>query len=142
MARVQLYDPFGDSPFEDIIRGFLRPARHERDGRTQQSFRLDVAETDNGYAVRAELPGVAKEDVNVTVEGNQVTIAAQTRSETEKRDGERVLHVERHFGERFRSFTLPTEIDESVSEAKLDDGVLELKLAKKQPQAGRKLTIQ
>jgi HSP20 family protein len=143
MARIQLYDPFADSPFEDIVRGFLRPVRAERgDQQVQQSFRIDVSEDDKSYVVTADLPGVAKDDIQVTIDGNQVTIAAEVKRNVERKDGERALHVERYVGQLFRTFTLPTEIDESTSEAKFQNGVLELRLAKKTPQAGRKLSIQ
>jgi HSP20 family protein len=141
MARIQLYDPFADTPFEDLVRGFLRPVRAER-GDQQQSFRIDVTEDDKSYVVAADLPVVAKDDIQVTIDGNQVTVAAEAKRNAERKDGERALHVERYAGQLFRTFTLPTEIDESASEAKFENGVLELQLAKKAPQAGRKLTIQ
>ena len=143
MARIQLYDPFADAPFEDILRSFLRPARNERSGQhTQQSFHLDVIEDDKSYVVTADLPGVTKDDIQVTIDGNQVTIAAEVKRNVERKEGERALHVERYVGQLFRTFTLPTEIDESASEARFENGVLELRLAKRTPQAGRKLSIQ
>jgi len=71
-----------------------------------------------------------------------VTIGSEVRRYTEKRDGERVLRTERYTGSMFRSFALPTDLDETASEAKYEGGVLELKLAKKPVVAGRKLSIQ
>jgi HSP20 family protein len=142
MARIQLYEPFPEAAFDDLVRSFFRPLRNERGQATQQSFRLDVAEDDKGYVVHAELPGVAKDDIQVTIDGHQVTISAEAKRETERKEGERVLHVERYVGSLFRSFTLPTEVDESSSGAKFENGVLELRLAKRIAQAGRKLSIQ
>ena len=142
MARIQLYDPFADAPFEDVLRSFLRPARSERSQLAQQSFHIDVTEDEKSYIVTADLPGVTKEDIQVTIDGNQVTIAAEVKRNVERKEGERALHVERYVGQLFRTFTLPTEIDESASEAKFENGVLKLRLAKKAPQAGRKLSIQ
>jgi HSP20 family protein len=144
MARIQLYDPFPETAFDDFFRTFLRPARGERGGAqpTQQSFRIDVSEDDKAYVVHGELPGVAKDNIQVTIDGHQVTIAAEVKRETERKEGERVLHVERYTGSLFRSFTLPTEVDEASSAAKFENGVLELRLAKKLPQVGRKLSIQ
>ena len=143
MARNQLYDPFPETAFDDLIRTFLQPARGTRGGQaTQQSFRIDVSENDKGYVVHAELPGVTKNDIQVTIDGHQVTIAAEVKRESERREGERALHVERYAGSLFRSFTLPTEVDEAQSAAKFENGVLELSLAKKVAQAGRKLAIQ
>ncbi len=143
MARIQLYDPFADTAFDDIVRGFLRPMRSERNGAArQQSFAIDVIESDKAYTVHAEIPGVTKDEIQVTVEGNQVTISAEVKRNNETREGERALHVERYAGTLFRSFTLPTELDETASEARFENGVLELKLAKKPAMAGRKLTVQ
>jgi HSP20 family protein len=143
MARIQLYDPFPETAFDDLFRGFFRPVRAERGGRPQQeSFRIDVNEDEKGYVVQADLPGVAKDDIQVTIDANQVTIAAECKRATESKEGDRLLHAERYFGSLFRSFTLPAEIDESASEAKFENGVLELRLARKAPQAGRKLAIQ
>ena len=143
MARIQLYDPFADAAFDDIVRGFFRPVRSERNGAArQQSFAIDVSESDKAFTVHAEIPGVSKDEIQVTVEGNQVTISAEVKRTSEPREGERALHVERYVGTLFRSFTLPTELDETASEARFENGVLELKLAKKPAVAGRKLTVQ
>jgi len=139
MSNVTLYHPFGDSAMDDLFRGFFRPVRGEREA---VSIKLDVTEKDNAYTVRAEIPCVAKDDIQVSIEGNQVTIGAEVKRETEKKEGERVLHSERYFGSAFRSFTLPSELDEQASAAKYENGVLELTLAKKPAVAGRKLTIQ
>lgn len=142
MARIQLYDPFADAAFDGIVRTFFRPLRTERNGaQAPRSFRIDVSENDKGYVVHAELPGVAKDDIQVTVEGDQVTIAAEVKRD-ERPEGDRALHVERYAGALFRSFTVASELDETASEARFENGVLELRLAKKAPVAGRKLTIQ
>ena len=142
MARIQMVDPIAEASLDDIFR-FLRPVRTERSAARQtQSFRLDVSEDDKSYVVAADLPGVAKDDIQVTLDANQVTIAAEHERNTEAKEGERVLLAERRTGTFFRSFQLPVEIDESVSEATFQNGVLTLRLAKKAPQTGRRLTIQ
>ena len=142
MARLQVYDPFATTAgIDELFRGFFTPVRR---GETEgpQGIRLDVTENERGYVVRAEIPGVRKEDIHVTIEANQVTIGAEVKRETEKKDGDRVIHTERYSGQLFRSFTLPAELDETSSEAKYENGVLELQLAKKPVVAGRKLTVQ
>jgi HSP20 family protein len=139
MSNVTLYHPFADPAVDDLFRGFFRPVRAEREA---VSIKLDVAEKDDAYVVRAEIPGVSKDDIQVSIEGNQVTIGAEVKREKEKKDGERVLHTERYVGSTFRSFTLPSEIDEAASNAKYESGVLELALVKKPANAGKKLTIQ
>ncbi len=140
MAQIQLYDPFADAALDHFFRGFFRPVRVGRG--SQQAFKIDVSEDDKQFVVHAEIPGVAKDDIQVTIEGHQVTVAAEVKRETETKEGERALRTERYVGGLFRSFTLPAELDEAASEARYENGVLELKLAKKVPVAGRKLSIQ
>ncbi|CAG0974530.1 18 kDa heat shock protein [Burkholderiales bacterium] len=139
MTRMQVYDPFAGSGIDDLFRGFFTPVRRENGG--PAPIKVDVSENEKGYVVHAEIPGVKKDDIHVAIEGNQVSIGAEVRRESEKKEGERVLRTERYYGSVFRSFVLPTDIDEATSEAKYDDGVLELTLAKKPAIAGRKLAI-
>ena len=140
MASLQIYDPFADPAVETLFRQFFRPDRSDR--ATPQSIRLDVAENDKGYVVYAEIPGIRKDEIHVAIEGNQVTIAAEVKPLAEVSEGTRVLRSERFYGNVYRSFTLPVELDETASEAKYENGVLELKLVKRPAVAGRKLTIQ
>jgi HSP20 family protein len=142
MTTLQMYDPFAETGFDDLFRGFFRPVRSGGGDGTRAAIRVDVTESDNGYTVHAEVPGVKKDEIHVGIEGNQVTIAAEVKREFDAKEGERVLRTERYFGSVYRSFTLPAEIDEASSTAKYDNGVLELKLAKKPAAAGRKLTVQ
>lgn len=140
MSTVQVYGPFADARFEDLVRGFFKPVRETRD--TAAPIKVDVVEKSDAFVVRAEVPGVKKDDIQVTIEGNQVTISAEVKRETDPKDGERLLRSERHYGAVYRSFVLPVELDEDASQAKYEGGVLELTLAKKPQVAGRKLTIQ
>jgi HSP20 family protein len=95
MARLQVYDPFSTTAgIDELFRGFFAPVRRG-DSEAPQAIRLDVTENDQGYVVRAEVPGVNKDDIHVTIEANQVTIASEVKRESEKRDGERVIHTER-----------------------------------------------
>jgi len=140
MANLQVYDPFADAGFDELCRGFFRPVRFEKGNAL--SIKVDVTENDKGYVIHAEIPGVAKDDIQVTIEGGQVTVGAEVKREKEAKDGERVLRSERYYGAVHRSFLLPTEIDEAASEARYENGVLELKLVKKAAASGRRLTIQ
>ena len=139
MNHLTTYDPFAESGIDDLFRGFFRPVRVEK---TSASIKMDVTEQDNAYVVKAEIPGVGKEDIQVSIEGNQVTIGAEVKREKDVKDGERVLRSERYFGSVYRGFTLPVEVDESASEAKYEKGVLQLKLVKKPANTGRKITVQ
>jgi len=145
MQTVRLYDPFAGARLDDLLRGLFKPVDVASDNAV--AIKVDVSERDSGYVVHAEIPGVNRDDIQVTIEGSQVTIAAEVKKAAaapngQAADGERVLRTERHYGAVYRSFTLPVELDETASEAKYENGVLELKLAKKPALAGRKLTVQ
>jgi len=130
-------------PFSDLLRGFfVRPIDFDFN-RTLQSpeMRVDVKENAESYAVTAELPGVSKEDINVNIDGQAVSISAERKQEKEVKDGERVLRTERYFGKVSRTFQLGQEVDESRASAKFTDGVLKLTLPKKAPAQSKRLTI-
>jgi HSP20 family protein len=145
MANITRFDPFNEL-VDDLFKGFLvRPVSSALEGRGGEllpRMKVDVAEQNGTYLVTAELPGVKKEDIHVSVDGNQVTLEAEVKREREASKDERVLHTERVFGKVTRSFTLPQEIDEPKVQAKFKDGVLELTLPKKQPQARKQISIQ
>jgi len=131
-------------PFSDLLRGFfVRPVDFDFDMSAQApQMRVDVKENADNYAVLAELPGVAKEDIHVNIDGQMVSISAERKQEKETKDGERVLRTERYFGKVSRSFQLGQEVDESRASAKFTDGVLELTLPKKAPAQAKRLTIE
>ena len=139
MQNMTVYHPFAESGLDELFRGFFRPVRVEK---TAAAIKMDVVELDNAYVVKAEIPGVSKDEIQVSIEGNEVTIGAEVKRETEAKDGRRWLRTERYSGSVYRAFTLPVEIDETASNAKYENGVLELTLTKKPAAAGRKLTIQ
>jgi len=104
---------------------------------------LDVAESDRAYTVNLEVPGVAKEDVKVSVEGRRVTVSAKTQTSEERKDdsGDRIVYRERSATSYSRSFTLPVEVEQAESQAKLEHGVLTLTLPKRNARAAAQLTI-
>lgn len=129
-------------PLEDLFRGFfVRPVEFPSP-MSEASIKMDIKETPESYTVHAELPGVKKEDIHVTVEGNVVTVAAETRQEKEIKDGERLLRSERYFGKLSRSFQLAENVDEGAAKARFNEGVLELTLPKKAPASNRRLAIE
>lgn len=140
MSRLSVYDPFAEV-FPELFRGFLQPARASG-AQAPVDIRIDVKEDAAQYVVSAEVPGVAKEDIHVQIDGNRVSLTAEVKRTSEQKEGERVLRSERYAGAVFRSFVLPAELDENASQAKYDGGVLELTLAKKPQVAGRKLAVQ
>jgi len=142
MTNLVTYDPFVDidTGMDDLFRGFFKPVRREG-GRTPVTIKVDVTETKDGYTVHAEMPGMKKENINVEIEGDQVTITGEVKREWEKKEGDKVLRSERYYGNVYRSFTLPHMLDEAKCEAAYDGGVLELKLVKMAGVAGKKLPI-
>jgi HSP20 family protein len=121
---------------------FRRLARHNVfNDAALRSPALDVAESDAGYNVSLDLPGVAKEDVKIAIDGRHVSVSAKSQRDETQRDGERVIYRERAAAAFERSFALPEEIDEEASAAKLDNGVLSLTLAKKRVAPARTLTV-
>lgn len=140
MANLMRFDPFDDR-FEDLFRGFFRPASVTGNGGNMQ-IKVDVTEDEKTYTVQAEIPGVDKNDINVAIDSNQVTITAEVKREAETKEGTRVLRTERYHGKTYRSFTLAQEVDDAAAEARYANGVLTLVLPKKAAQSARKLTIQ
>lgn len=140
------FDPFGDiarfEPFhglEEWMRDMsLRPAL--RDWNVEPRIKMDVAEGDAAYTVKAEIPGVKKEDIQIDVQGNEVSISAELKRESEQKEG-KSLRSERYYGRQSRSFTLAHDIDDSKVEARYADGVLVLTLPKKEGKASRHVAI-
>ena len=140
MATIARFNPV-ESTLDELMRGFfVRPVNYEPSAPAQ--LRINVTEDDNAYAVRAEVPGVKKDDIHVEIDGNQVEISAEVKHEQETKDGVKVLRSERYFGKVYRAIALPQEIDEGAVQAKYVDGILELTLPKKQPAAAKRITIQ
>jgi HSP20 family protein len=103
---------------------------------------LDVAETDTAYTVTLDMPGVAKELLDVSIDGKLVKVEARAQSDEAQKDGDRVVYRERAVSHYARSFRLAVEIDQAASTAKLDNGVLTLTLVKRVAASAAKLTIQ
>ena len=142
MASIQRFDPFNEL-VDDLFQGFLvRPLSYDGRGEVLPRLKVDVAEKNGAYTVTAELPGVKKEDIHVSIDGGQVTLEAEVKREKEATKDERVLHSERVYGKVTRSFTLPQEVDETKAQAKFNDGVLELTLPKKAAAARKQISIQ
>jgi HSP20 family protein len=142
MSNLRLLDPtFGDN-FETTLRRFFSPTVFEGEA-PQLKMRIDVTESDQGYRVKADIPGVKKEDISVRIDGNVVQIDARTQSEKEtKGNGDKVLRSERYYGTISRTFSLAQDIDDGKVQAKYADGVLSLELPKKAAVDARKITVQ
>ena len=125
--------------FDDTLERFFAPATTEAP--TARSPALDAVESDRAYTVRLDLPGVAKEDVKVSIEGRQVSVQAQAGKTAEASEGERVVYRERSAVSCARSFSLATDVDQAESGAKLENGVPTLTLPKHSARSAAQLTV-
>jgi HSP20 family protein len=140
MNELRVPDLFDLDPFpSSMMRELWRPWRTEATASPQ--IRIDLSESDKDYTVKAEIPGVKKEDIDVRIDGNQVTISAEVKQDKEEKKDGRLLRSERRYGYASRSFMLDNTVDQSAADAKYSNGVLELKLPKKAPSSAKRLTI-
>ena len=140
MANIKPFDALPAS-LEEFFKGtFLRPVRFDFD-QPEMQIKVNVTRSDGAYAVDAEMPGMLKDDIHVTVDGSMITIAGEVRKEQEEKKGDKVIRSERYFGKVERSFTLPQDIDEAAVSAKYEDGVLKLTLPLREKQAGKSIKI-
>lgn len=135
MANITRFSPFRElerfSPFQELEEMWKNMRMRPLAG--MESFgdiRLDVYEDEKAYTVKADIPGVSKDDIRVSIDGNQVSIAAETKKEAQEQRRS-TLRSERFYGQFYRSFTLDSTIDEEKADAKYEGGVLELVLPKK-----------
>lgn len=142
-VRRELGGPLFDEFFRDF---WTRPtwmptALLESEWPALERARMDVVDKGAHYEVTVDLPGVKKEDINVSIEGARVLISAETKTEKEKKEGDKVIYSERSEARYARSFELPTEVTESGAEAHFENGVLTLTLPKRSPTATKRLEI-
>jgi HSP20 family protein len=132
---VRTFDRLFDESFDRFFVGV------PNGNAVKRSPALDVAESEQAYTVKLDLPGIAKDDVKVSIEGRRVSIEASTAKAQERKDGDRVLLRERAESSLARSFMLPVELDQDRSSAKLENGVLTLELAKRGSASVKRITV-
>jgi HSP20 family protein len=146
MLNITRFNPLEDA-FESLFGGVPvwlpnpetrapAPTQFRRD-----AIRMDVTENDREYRVSAELPGVKKEEISITISGNQVAVSADVKHEKDAQNSETVLRAERYYGKIQRAFSLGQEVDEATAQARYSDGVLELTLPKKAAAAAKRLAV-
>lgn len=147
MPNITRFDPFNAltrfDPFLDVndfFQGFgMRPLM--RDFEYAPRMKMDISEIDGKYTVKAEIPGVNKDDIHISIDGNMVSISAEVKKQKEERKGEEVIRSERYFGKISRSFTLASEVDPDKVQAKYADGLLEVTIPKKAGENKKKITV-
>ena len=128
-----------DRLFDDGFQRFFAPSAQGNSA--ARSPALDVSESERAYTVKLDMPGVAKEDVKVSIDGRRVSIEAQLRKDEEKKEGDRVVYRERSLSSFARSFSVASEVDQAESSAKLEHGVLTLTLAKRGVPASTRIAV-
>lgn len=139
LGNIARSDTF--SNLDDWFNNFWMPRPFSADIEAISPIKIDITENDKAYTIRAEIPGVKKGDVKVQVDGNLVSISAETKQKKEKKEGGRVVCSECSQGSNYRSFTLDSNVNEAKSQAKFEDGMLELILPKKNGAGAKQLKI-
>lgn len=141
MVNLTRFNPLEDA-YENLFRGVPVWLPNPETGVSAPAkFRMDVTENDKEYQVLAELPGVKKEEISITINGNEVAVSAEVKHEKVVKNGETVLRAERYYGKIQRAFAFGQEIDEATAQAKYNEGVLELTLPKKTVAAAKMLAV-
>lgn len=139
LRGLSRFDPFGRE-FDELFKGFfLTPVPFAQ--ASSGTIPIDVSEDEQSFKIRAEIPGFAKEDIHISVNGDQVAISAETRKENEEKKDDRVVFRECYYGKQYRSFTLAQPVDDAAATAKYEDGVLNIVLPKKASAETRKITV-
>jgi HSP20 family protein len=139
MANITRYNPFEDF-FNDFGKGFwVKPFAFPQE--SELSMKIDVKEDDKSFSVKADIPGVKKEDINVDIDDDVVSIRAEVKQEKEEKKDQKVVYSERSYGMVSRSFSLPADVDAKAAKAEYKDGVLSLTLPKKGNGSAKRLTI-
>lgn len=142
VSEVSRFDPLMDfdEMFDRFARTAMRPAWRELEA-VEPIIRMDITEAEKEYLVKAEIPGVKKDDIHVSIDGNMISISAEVKQEKETTEGGRMLRSERCYGKAMRSFRLDQDVMEDKAQAKYTDGVLELKLPKKDGAPHKEIAI-
>ncbi|MGZ8993723.1 MAG: Hsp20/alpha crystallin family protein [Burkholderiaceae bacterium] len=140
MSNLRTYNLFSMDPVDELFSGFFKPVRGNEALQAPQ-IRVDVNEKEDAFVVKADIPGIRKEDIDVSVNGNSLTISAEVKKESdEKKDG-KVLRSERYYGVATRSMSFGNDVDATAAKAKYENGVLELTLPKKASQQTKRLAV-
>jgi HSP20 family protein len=127
----------GDSLFDD----FFPAMKLDREGKSLFAPKVDIREKDGHYEVTAELPGVKKDDIHVTVHDGVLTLEASVEQEDKEEKEGRIIRQERRYGSYARSFALGGDVHEKDIQASFNDGVLKLTVPKAKEQVPEKRRI-
>ena len=139
MANITRYNPFEDL-LKDFGKGFwLKPLAFPAE--TELAMKIDVKEDDKSFIVKADIPGVKKEDIQIDIDDDHISLRAEVKQEKEEKKDEKVVYSERSYGMVSRSFTLPVDVDAKGAKAEYKDGVLNLTLPKKGNGSAKRVAV-
>jgi HSP20 family protein len=139
MANITRFSPFEDL-LKDFGKGFwVKPYAFPAE--TNLEMKIDVKEDDKSFTVKADIPGVKKEDIHVDIDDDYVSLRAEVNREKEEKKDEKLVYSERAYGMVSRSFTLPAAVDEKGAKAEYKDGVLQLTLPKKADGSAKRIAV-
>jgi len=146
MSNLTRWNPINE--FEDMMNRYQRLLglpRSNSEGkdlfsRSDWAPAVDIKETPEAFTIEAELPGMDKKDVKVTVQDGELTIEGERKHEEETKD-KKLHRIERYYGSFLRRFTLPDNVDENKVKASFKDGLLTLNLTKVEPKEPKAIEV-
>lgn len=131
---------WGDD-WDRLFENFFQPVRWVEEATSDLVPALDVIEREHEFVVRTDMPGVKKEDIDITVENGVLTLSGESKTESEEKNGDRLIRQERRYGKFVRSLRLGTQVDAKNIKANYKDGVLEVTLPKAEEVKPKKVSI-
>lgn len=135
--RKSIFDEF----FRDFPLGYSIKPLHGDPLPSPDKIKVEIKDNDKNVVVEAEIPGVNKDDIDISIDGNVLTIRAEVKQYDAETENEQVLHSERYYGSVQRSFSLPSNIDQDKTTADYKDGILVLTLPKEAPNGAKKISV-
>ena len=128
---------------DNLLEGFFRPLRRRSENSAAAGAvpAMDVTERENEYVIRMDMPGVSREDIDITLAEGVLTVSGEVKRQHEEKAGDRLIREERCYGKLSRSVRLGSHIDDKKVSASYKDGVLELTLPKAEEMKPKKITI-
>ena len=121
---------FENRGLDDFFEGFFRPVRYEEGEKGDLVPRMDIRETDESFIIKAEMPGIKKDDIEINIHDGLLTISGESEEKSEEKEEGKIVRQERRYGKYVRSMTVGNNIDQENINASYNDGVLELTLPK------------
>jgi HSP20 family protein len=141
MTQLVPHKSIFDEFFRDFPLGYSIRPLHGDPLPAPSQFNVEIKESDECVVVQAEIPGVDKNDIDISVEGNVLTIGAEVRQYDADTENEKIVHSERYYGTVQRRFSLPAAVNQDKAKAEYNDGILVLTLPKKAPNGTKKIAI-